>query len=246
MTHMASVGRSSLCSGQTSEVQVEDAGSSHCWLPDAPVIIAKVLNGKTRDRAIAAAVRTFALLGKNPKGCSGSEVSDSEVASRLHAVEPVLKAKLNGHTASPSKKAMRNVAMHNFDVSFADGDVHQGNATSVQRGGRALHGCAPQVDIARRRPGLNAHSKMNRHVHDDVDPAVEDVQCAPEIAKVDASQGFHTPGPLSQNEDAQADHVKLNDTGANSVDAGSLKPAQPGIYDFDAPVPLFPTLNEGN
>jgi hypothetical protein len=100
--------------------------------------------------------------------------------------------------------------------------------------------CAESIDLSDENPSEGANSATI--VEDNGDESL--VQCASENAKVDASQ--HTPDPPSQNGDAQGDHIKPNDTEADSDDAGSPKRAQPGSYDFDAPIPLFPTLDEGH
>jgi hypothetical protein len=233
---MASVGRCSSRPGPSSGVASEDPASLHCWLSEALIIIAKVLTGKTRDRAIAAAIRTFALLGKDPKGCSGSDGSDAEVTSRLQAVKPVLQAKLNGQPASSTKRAMRNVAMHNFNVSFADGEVHDGNAASVQRGGK--------TDDA------NAQSSMSIEVVD----ASDSLPCAVDKDFDSANVGYSCPGDEYGGDTVglrvvgpSAAHIDVQVTPVlfASVDDIKLQHAsRPPVYDLEASIPSFPALGK--
>ena len=58
--------------------------------------------------------------------------SDEELACRLEAIAPILQDQLLGRNSSGSSKAMRNIASHNFEISFKD--MNNGQAKSIQHG----------------------------------------------------------------------------------------------------------------
>ena len=55
--------------------------------------------------------------------------ADEEIACRLEAIAPILQDQLLGRNSSGSSRALRNVASHNFEVSFVDLKTGQANSS---------------------------------------------------------------------------------------------------------------------